>query len=101
MYLVDVIIKLTDYVCFLYGIILFQRKNIISFFLDQFDIHTIVVAGENVNFTKYDGNQSLTASPDTFLTMQNLRITGGNALMTICEVLVFSPRKYVIKVKVN
>jgi len=70
-------------------------------FLGQFDIHKIDASGVNVNFTIYDGNQSLIASPDTYLTLQNLRITGGNALLTICEILVFSPRKYALKVKVN
>jgi len=67
---------------------------LIFFVVAQFGIQRLESSGVSVNFTKTqeNGNRTLIASPDTFLQMQNLTITGGGDLFTICEILVFSPR---------
>jgi len=69
---------------------------LLLFLQDQFDIQTLVSCGEGVNFTNDDfyGIRTLIAAPDTFLQMKNLTITGGSDAIVICEILLFSPRKY-------
>jgi len=62
--------------------------------LDQFIIKTLASSGIPVNFNASNVNRTLIASPDAFLQMKNLTVTGGSALITICEILLFSPRKY-------